>query len=234
MRALLTQKSVSVRSLVCWALGFLLGTTLSAWASGVNAVEAATPDVPRAALQYKRDLIRYARIVHGINAPISALAGQIHQESGWKALAKSPYAAGLTQFTPDTAKWVATKWPELKDANVYNPQWAIQAMILYDQWLYNRSEASTDCDRYAMALAGYNGGAGWIDRDKKLTKQAGKDPLLWWGNVELYSNRAAWAIKENRHYPAVILLKHQAIYKEWGTYYVCADRVPELRKLSGQ
>lgn len=209
-----------------WAVGFLLGMFLST--ASVKAIGAQAE--PRAAQQYKRDLIRYSRVTFGMDAPIPALAAQIHQESGWNALAKSPYAHGLTQFTPDTATWISQLYPELGGKpDVYNPIWSIRAMLLYDKRLINQFEALDYCNKYAFALSGYNGGPGWVNRDKKLAAQRGDNPLIWWGHVEKHSARAAWAIKENRHYPDVILNKHQLIYKDWGTTYVCPERNPKLR-----
>lgn len=182
-------------------------------------------DPPRRSLQYRADVIRYSRLVYGLAAPVSLFAAQIHQESAWDHLARSPYAGGLTQFTPATAEWIAERFPALAAADVYNPRWAIHAMLIYDQWLYGRFRAVGECDRWAKALAGYNGGPGWITRDEALAAEAGLDPARWWDNVELVSARAAWAFRENRHYPRAIIERHQPLYKQWGTSYVCAERV---------
>lgn len=176
---------------------------------------------PRASLKYKRDLIRHSQNIIGLDAPIPLFAAQIHQESAWNFKAKSKYAAGLTQFTPSTADWIAEVFPVLERANVYNPVWAIRAMIYYNDWLSKRIDARNSCDKWAMILSAYNGGLGWVYRDKKLAKSNGKDNYLWWDNVELYSNRADWAFEENRHYPQRIIYKHQSKYKLWGRSYVC-------------
>ena len=40
--------------------------------------------IPRAALEHRSELIRNARAVMGLNAPVSLIAAQIHQESAWK------------------------------------------------------------------------------------------------------------------------------------------------------
>lgn len=187
----------------------------------------AMAEPPRRALQYRADVIRYSRLVFGLDAPVAMFAGQIHQESAWDYLARSPYAAGLTQFTPATADWVAQRWPALAQADVYNPRWAIHAMLIYNQWLYGRITAASDCDRWAKALAGYNGGPGWITRDEFLAAEVGLDPLRWWDNVERVSSRAAWAFRENRHYPKTIIDRHQPVYLRWGTHHVCAERVKD-------
>ena len=180
-------------------------------------------DVPRESLKYKRELIRQSRIIWGLDAPIPLFASQIHQESTWNHLAKSKYAKGLTQFTDSTAEWMIEIFPELKRANVYNPNWSIRAMLLYDSWLDERIESIDDCNQWAMILSSYNGGLTWLNRDKELTETRGSNPNIWWNNVEKYSNRADWAIKENRNYSKNIILKHQIIYADWGESYICKN-----------
>lgn len=176
---------------------------------------------PQQSLPYKRDVIRYSRVVWGMEAPIPLFAAQIHQESMWRPKAKSAYAAGLTQFTPDTAEWIVKVFPELGKADVFNPTWAIQAMVRYDLWLYNRNQGASICDRMAFVLSAYNGGLGWTQRDRKLAAAAGKDPNRWWGHVEGYSKRAPQFIKENRDYPKKIIYQHQKQYLSWTGAPVC-------------
>ena len=102
---------------------------------------------PRNSLKYKRDLIRYSRITWGMDAPVALFASQIQQESSWDYLAKSPYADGLTQFTPSTANWIKELYPELTNGNVYNPIWSIRAMLLYDQWLDKNIKTKNECNQ---------------------------------------------------------------------------------------
>ena len=114
-------------------------------------------------------------------------------------------------------------FPELKRANVYNPNWSIRAMLLYDSWLDERIKSIDDCNQWAMILSSYNGGLTWLNRDKELTETRGSNPNIWWNNVEKFSNRADWAIKENRNYSKNIILKHQIIYADWGESYICKN-----------
>ena len=179
-------------------------------------------DVPRESLKYKRELIRQSRIIWGLDAPIPLFASQIHQESTWNHLAKSKYAKGLTQFTDSTAEWMIEIFPELKRANVYNPNWSIRAMLLYDSWLDDRIKSIDDCNQWAMILSSYNGGLTWLNRDKALAEAKGSDPNIWWNHVEKYSNRADWAIRENRNYSKSIIFKHQNLYADWGKSYICS------------
>ena len=74
---------------------------------------------------WQRDLVREARAVWGIDAPVPVMAGQIHQESLWRAHARSKYASGLAQFTPDTEAWIKAAYPQaLAVGNAFDPRWA--------------------------------------------------------------------------------------------------------------
>lgn len=180
--------------------------------------------IPLAAHQYRRPLIANARVVWGLDAPIAILAAQVHQESSWRADARSVFAGGLAQFTPATADWISARYAsELGSNRPYEPAWALLALSRYDKFLYDRQmSAFSDCDRWAFTLAGYNGGEGWIVRDKRLAVTKGLDPSRWWGHVELNSPRAAWAWKENRDYPRRILLQRQPMYLLWGRGVTCS------------
>lgn len=185
-------------------------------------------DIPREARQYRRDLTRNARMIWGLDAPVSTFAAQIHQESAWRPDARSPYAHGLAQFTPATADWIGSLDHALAGADTGNPVWALRALVRYDRWLWGRSfvaTAATPCDRMAFALAGYNGGVGYVLREQKLAMAAGLAPDRWWQNVErtCVPSRAAWACRENRDYPRRILTRLEPIYvgAGWGPG-VCA------------
>lgn len=187
--------------------------------------------IPHAALRYRADLTRNARLIWGLDAPVATFAGQIHQESGWRPDAESKYAAGLAQFTPDTAKWICGAYPALSRGqgpeaggqgpacNVFNPAWAIRALVTYDKHLWQRINARDACNRMAMALSAYNGGLGWLNRDIKAASAAGADPLTWFDSVEQFNaGRALWALKENRGYPKPILRRWSPLYaaRGWG------------------
>lgn len=195
-------------------LGALLLTT---------SVSAAT--IPARAAKYERALIREAQRVWGLNAPIARFAAQIHQESAWRPDVCSPYACGLAQFTKATARDMCLWYKDLCPVNTFDPRWALRALVLYNKRLYDALEglAATSCDRWAMTLASYNGGRGWVLRDRRLTRQRGDDPTRWWGHVEKHSNRAAWAFRENRGYPRRILRRLEPIYLAagWPGELVC-------------
>ncbi|MCA6974494.1 transglycosylase SLT domain-containing protein [Pectobacterium carotovorum] len=174
--------------------------------------------IPRAAQAYRSDVIRSARLDWGMNAPIADFAAQLHQESGWNPRAVSPVGAqGLAQFMPTTADWFSSIVPELRANQPFNPAWAIRALTGYDRWLWTRISASNDCERMAMTLSSYNGGLGWLQRDKQRAKIAEKDILRWFGHVEtVNAGRSAANWRENRHYPDRILHQLAPRYLSWG------------------
>ena len=178
---------------------------------------------PRESLRYKRMVIGTARAEFGLDAPVSLFAAQISVESDWRPTVESKYAAGLGQFTKDTAKWAGERWSDLRPVNPYSPAWAIKALVRYDRFLLDRVDGETECDAFAMALAAYNGGNTWVRRDAKLTEERGDDPRRWWGHVEKHSNRADWAFRENREYPRRIM-RRQSIYASWGGDALCEGR----------
>ncbi|EAS1642583.1 lytic transglycosylase domain-containing protein [Salmonella enterica] len=173
---------------------------------------------PTAALKYRSDVIRSARVDWGLNAPVADFAAQLHQESGWNPVARSPVGAqGLAQFMPLTAAWISGLMPHLAAREPYNPGWAIRALVSYDRWLWQRVSASDNCERMAMVLSGYNGGLGWVQRDKRLAMQQGLDSTRWFGHVAtVNSGRSAANWHENRHYPQRILRELAPRYLTWG------------------
>lgn len=134
----------------------------------------ARAQVPRDAEKYRRDIVRNARLVWGLDAPIADFAAQIQQESAFREDARSYVGAeGLAQFMPSTAKWIAGAYPELGQAQPLSPAWALRAFVRYDKHLWDRTVAATDCDRMAMTLSAYNGGQGYVTRDQVDAAAAG-------------------------------------------------------------
>ncbi|MEQ1512962.1 MAG: transglycosylase SLT domain-containing protein [Lysobacteraceae bacterium] len=172
------------------------------------------PDVsPLYRLQVERDAARF----FGLQSQPARLAAQVHQESGWNPRAQSPYAIGLTQFTPATAKWLPSVCPEVGAPDLWNPNWSISAQHCYMAWLFYRVQplasgrALNDCDRWAFALRAYNGGEGWLLRERRAAAKAGAQANAW-REVEGFRSRAGWAHKENTEYPQRILLRIEPAY----------------------
>lgn len=196
----------------------------------LGAAPAGAAEPPRAAQQYQRDLTREARAVFGLQAPVPVMAAQIHQESSWRPDARSPYAQGIAQFVPATAEWVAQRYPQLGDANVWDPRWSIRAMVQYNRFLHDRYAvpAATECDRWAFLLSAYNGGQGWLQRDRAQCRETQWrcvpcEADRWFSHVALTPDprRADWAVQENRGYPQRILLTLQPRYRAWGRMVEC-------------
>ncbi|MBK1890716.1 transglycosylase SLT domain-containing protein [Undibacterium sp. 14-3-2] len=178
--------------------------------------------IPNSAQQHRSSLVRNARAVWGIDAPVASFAAQFQQESAWNANALSPVGAkGMAQFMPATANWIAEQYPDdLGNAQPTNPSWAIRALVQYDFWLYTRIRAKNACERLAFTLSAYNGGLGWVNRDKTLASGKGLDPLVWFGSVErVNAGRSPANWQENRAYPQRILWRYEPMYvaANWGS-----------------
>lgn len=175
--------------------------------------------IPPEAQRHRAQLVREARFQFGLDAPVSTLAAQIHQESRWNSSAVSPAGAqGLAQFMPSTAAWMPKIDRRTGEPLPFNPAWAMRALCSYDKWLLDRVRGATLCDRWHFALAAYNGGLGWVQRDQRMTAEAGLDPLQW-QYVRLFNaGRSAANFRENRGYAPRILGPLTNLYRVagWG------------------
>ena len=203
----------------------MLGLLLMAFVGGVLALFIVAPahaqNVPAAAHRYRADLTRTAHSQWGLDAPVASFAAQLQQESGWQPGAISRVgASGMAQFMPATARW----WCQINglvaaDCSPTNPTWALRALVGYDKWLYDRVAAADECNRFAFALSAYNGGLGWVQRDKALAKTMASNPSIWFAQVERFnSGRSPANWRENRDYPQRILRRLEPAYVAagWG------------------
>ncbi|CTR35241.1 putative phage-related lytic murein transglycosylase [Escherichia coli] len=199
------------QSLAVLIAGWLL------WCGGFfSQANAAEP--PASAKPYRAELVRNARAVWGMDAPVADFAGQFQQESDWNPAARSPVGAqGMAQFMPSTSDWISQLLPELRAREPFNPSWAIRALVQYEQWLWQRVSARDGCQRMAFTLSAYNGGLGWVNRDKKLAAQRGLDAAVWFDAVAtVNAGRSAANWRENRGYPQRILYQNAPRYLSWG------------------
>lgn len=217
-------KDTIFATLGLFTVGFFVGMGfwialffLHAWFSPAHAAEVT---IPRAAQQYRAELVRSARVVWGLDAPIAVFAAQVHTESWWRNNTVSHVGAqGLAQFMPSTARWLPSVAPETGKPAPFNPGWSLRALCTYDKWLWDRTGGVNDYERMAFTLSAYNGGAGWVNRDKKLARQRGLDAGRWFDHVAtVNAGRRASAWKENRAYPRRILKERQYAYVKagWG------------------
>lgn len=200
-----------------WAFirGVLVGIVLTL----ATIATALAQSVPAAAHEYRRDLTRISRSVWGANAPVASLAAQIHQESLWDADAVSGAGAkGLTQFMDRTAEAVAQQYPDLQPVALFDPRWAMRAQSRLMLDLYESFDAVDECNRFAKALAAYNGGPKWVRRGEDLVD----DPGRWFGSVETVNpGKAPQFHRETTRYARSILLTLTPVYYAglWGPGY---------------
>jgi soluble lytic murein transglycosylase-like protein len=181
-------------------------------------VSPAVAQVPAAAHKYRAELTRAAQSQWGLDAPIAALAAQVHQESGWRADAVSRVGAqGMAQFMPGTATW----WCGLHklspaDCQPTNPTWALRALVGYDKYLFDRTPPRmSDFDRLWVALRAYNGGMGHWRAEAVSTglPQPTREQVdAACGKARRHTSHCP----ENLHYPARILGVLQPRYAGWG------------------
>lgn len=177
-------------------------------------VQAFAATAPAGAARYHATLVREAQFVYGPDAPVPMFAGQIHQESRWRAdVTAWDNGRGLAQFMDATSAQVARSYPELGAPNPYDPRWAIRALVRYDDWIYVRVKGDTRCQRWAAALKGYNAGTGYVQRAQRRSGQPG----LWFDATEwINAGQSAKNFEYSRLYPRWILLQHQKLYASWG------------------
>lgn len=196
---------------VAQAMAWLLLGLLALAAHEAQASDA----VPRAALAHKAALTRNAQMIWGLQAPVATFAAQIHQESRWRAEARSPVGAlGLAQFMPATARWMGDVDAQLLDTAPLNPTWALRAVVSYDRWLWDRvTVAENSCERMAFVLAAYNGGLGWVYKRQRLSPEPGR---CLGASCSINPGITAASQRENEHYPRVILQRYEPLYASWG------------------
>jgi len=111
------------------------------------------------------------------------VAAQGYQESRIDQSVKSPVGAmGVMQIKPSTA---ADKSVGIADISTIEPN--IHAGVRYLRYIvdtYLNDPAIDDKNRLLLAFAGYNAGPGRLDTLRKKTAEDGRDPNLWFGNVE--------------------------------------------------
>jgi soluble lytic murein transglycosylase-like protein len=169
-------------------------------------------------------MLQSAWRVFGPNAPVAVLAGQIHQESAWKIDAVSwAGAQGFAQFMPATSRDMETRYPnDCAPANPFNAQWAFRCRDRYLHSLIkaSRNEHTGECSDWAFGLKAYNGGLGWVRKDRARAASMGDNPNDW-RIVNLYNaGRRESAHRENREYPERIF-RHADNYVVWGRSLSC-------------
>ena len=223
---------------------------VAAWlALGLVAQVQAQPvglQIPARAHQYRRMLTQQAYAQWGLDAPIAALAAQVHQESAWRPEAVSRVGArGLAQFMPATARW----WCEREGMDdepppgrsqggegplggqrntrsdgawgphaclPHNPTWALRAMVGYDKFLFDRAPPHLS-DFDRLWLALRSYNGGERHWQAEARSTGLREPTR--EQIDAACGRARRHPKhcaENLGYPRRILLRLQPLYKGWG------------------
>ncbi len=117
--------------------------------------------------RYYPQVMRETHYLIGMEGPHALFMAQIQHESGChEGITSFDQGRGLAQFMDETAKWIHSREPALREisrtADPYNPAWAIRALILYDDYLY---DAMKPCEGWYFALRAYNGGQGILKRE---------------------------------------------------------------------
>lgn len=188
-----------------------------------NPAQASSADTAQErAKRYKLDVIREAHGQWGLDAPVAAIAAQIHAESGWNTAALNPSgAAGLGQFVPSTASW----WCRITgiasaDCRPHNPVWAIRAVVGYDKYLWGQVKALApavasrgEFDHLWATMRAYNGGLGaWLGEVPKATSSTRPHIDAACGAAK----RLRAACRENLAYPYRVIVELQPHYLTWG------------------
>lgn len=175
------------------------------------ALPASAEEIPALAQRLRRDLVRLAQLEFGLDGRdyVSAIAGQIHQESRWNPNAVSPVgAAGLGQFMPGTASWIAQVSPDLGKKAPFDPRWSLAATVDYDRRLYDQIKRfNSECDHWWFVLRSYNGGPGHVLTEQRRASDPG-DRM----SVGRQCSRSAANCRENLSYPDRILNTWAPIY----------------------
>lgn len=205
-------------------------------------VPAAPKGIPQNFMYHKDTLIDVMKRKWPDNPYPSAVAGQIEQETCislmhkkcWSRFAElkteREHGAGLGQHTK-TARFDAVEEAKGLDRDlkewgwndIYNAEMQMVALLAMMKRNYGIFKNSTsELDRYAFALAAYNGGIGGIQSDQRVCRNTkGCDDKLWFGNVENTSLKQKTKLNGygksffeiNREYPVNILLKRRQKYK---------------------
>ncbi len=190
----------------CLATGFILALAVAAGLL-FFVCKAYGQRPPAGYFKYGRECAKTQQKVMG-QYWSSMLLAQVEVESAWKPTAQSPYASGLTQFTPGTQRAVERQLGIA--GNIFNPHHAclLQAHLmkqlaadlskLVDGWL----------GHWVMPLRGYNGSPANLVREWEVCGR----PKLWLDIEPCRGRRTVAQHRENVSYP------HKTIAR-WSKYF---------------
>lgn len=117
-----------------------------------------------------------------INWDWRLIASLIYQESRFNPNARSwAGAVGLMQIMPGTARMLAMKNRRDPEENIQGGIRHIKSLI--ELWT---AEIGNEKEMEKFILAAYNAGSGHVEDARRLAIKYGKDPDIWYNNVEEY------------------------------------------------
>ncbi len=170
---------------------------------------------PGPEMKYRSFLTRQVRFYWDAQQDISTFAAQVRQESGWDTQARSSHATGLAQFTPPTAQWLSSIHLEINAQTPFSAEstldwkWSLRALVCYDRYLYGKL-ANTGEQQWPLTLRAYNGGLGWILKERSCKGGFETSPYECCRKF-----RALESCRENISYPDLILNKWKQAYAGW-------------------
>jgi hypothetical protein len=187
------------------------------------------PGIPLKALKHRATLIREVNFYWGLGTRASTFFAQVHKESTFNEDAHSPFADGIAQFTPDTAADAQKLFPselkefcEIEGGCPMDVRWALRALVLWDRRLHTRRSFADGDERWGFALADYNGGPGWINRERAICATTnGCNPNLYFGHVQSMCGKSKPGRSvqncagQNQLYAGTILHRLAPLYDKW-------------------
>ncbi len=153
------------------------------------------------------------------------LASQGLQESRLRQDRKSPAGAiGIMQIKPSTAAD-----PNVGIDDISTPENNIQAGARYMRFIADRyydSSGIDDLNRWLFSLAAYNAGPAKINRYRNEARREGRDPDVWFDNVEIVAARRIG--RETVTYVSNIFKNYVSYKLIWERARVFEDRFGEL------
>lgn len=178
-------------------------------------------------MRYLPLFVRASKEAFGVDDYTALLMAQAMQESTCDPNAKSPVGAnGLDQFMYTTALDMIKRGrctflgnPRSRagvEQLMLNPEWSARCGARYMADLIKFVKKYwTGTDAYMAALACFNGGCGWIVKERKKALSKG-EPDVYCNSTRKSCIRSAANCKENNRYPVVIFTKRLPPLLEMG------------------
>ena len=171
---------------------------------------------PKRAQKYE-EVAKWAYTRCGVSPKYrSWLGSQIEAESAYNPQARSIYARGLAQNTPENEEDLLRRYPELrKYANKLDPRWQLLGQCLMMKRLMENLTGSEYKDDFRISARSYNGGVGWIIKERRLARKNSQDPNDYDVLVPLCSEFRGTHCKENLAYSPRIAKYRRMWFMRW-------------------